>query len=236
MNVIGYRGSEGRGGDIDEEDTERREMMETERREARIMDPVHFIHLVPFRNFNEWAASALKQIYVVDEKCDRIDEMLEQCLGYRELYMELYTKSVLSGLIGMSLEVNTVNENHNPWRKHEHHIVLYNYEDTGTIVTEMSDFFNIEPMPHTSMDLKGNRSEGTCPNATLERFHECHDDTLKNMDAITDIRKELRRRREGDHKMKKILGEARRREGRVRPRVARREDDGDAEEGSPRRK
>ncbi|KAL3786057.1 hypothetical protein HJC23_003905 [Cyclotella cryptica] len=244
MNVIGYRGMELEEDDDvvvhEQKDEEKRKEFEKERslevQEAQNMDPVHFIHLVPFRNFNEWAASALKQIYVVDEKCDRINEMLEQCLGYRELYMELYTKSVLSGLIGMSLDVNTSSEDNNPWRKNEHHIVLYNYEDTDTIVTEMSNFFNMEPMPHTSTYLKGDRSEGTCPDATLERFHECHDDTLENMDAITDFEKELKRRRRDDHKMKKILGAARQREGRVRPKVRKQEDDGDDKDGSEERK
>jgi hypothetical protein len=59
---------------------------------------VHFIHLVPFRNCNELTTVALKQINVVDEECNRINEMLRQCLECREVYMELYTKSMLSRL------------------------------------------------------------------------------------------------------------------------------------------
>jgi hypothetical protein len=204
MNVIGYNGKD------DDDDQEK----ELEIKEAEDTDAMHFVHLVPFRNFNEWAASALKQIYVVDGKCDRIDELLEQCLGYRELYMELYTKSVLAGLIGMSLDVNTSDDD-NPWRKHEHHIVLYNYEDTSTIVSEMSTFFGIEPMPRTSADLKGKRSGGTCPEETLSAFHKCHDETLNNMDAIRDFDQELKRRKEGDRAMKKIVSDYRKKEGTV---------------------
>ena len=204
MNVIGYSGKD------DDDDHER----QLELKEAQELEPMHFVHLVPFRNFNEWAASALKQIYVVDGKCDRIDEMLEQCLGYRELYMELYTKSVLAGLIGMSLDANTSNED-NPWRKHEHHIVLYNYADTSTIVNEMSTFFGIETMPRTSANLKGVRSEGTCPAETLDAFHKCHDKTLNNMDVIRDFETELQRRKEDDRTMKKILSDFRQKEGKV---------------------
>ncbi|KAL3782085.1 hypothetical protein ACHAWO_005755, partial [Cyclotella atomus] len=204
MNVIGYSGK-------DDDDDEEKEL---EVKEAENTDTVHFVHLVPFRNFNEWAASALKQIYVVDGKCDRIDEMLEQCLGYRELYMELYTKSVLAGLIGMSLDANTSNDD-NPWRKHEHHIVLYNYEDTSTIVSEMSTFFGIDPMPRTSADLKGKRSGGTCPEETLNTFHQCHDETLNNMDAIRDFGQELARRKKEERTMKKILADFRKKEGKV---------------------
>jgi hypothetical protein len=203
MNVIGYSGKD------DDDDEEK----QSELQEAQNAEAVQFVHLVPFRNFNEWAASALKQIYVVDGKCDRIDEMLEQCLGYRELYMELYTKSVLSGLIGMSLDVNSSDDVDNPWRKHEHHIVLYNYEDTSTVVSEMSTFFGIEPMPRLSADLKGNRSEGTCPVETLNAFHKCHDETLSSMDAIRDFEEELERRKEGDRAMKKILADNRKKEG-----------------------
>ena len=202
MNVIGYSGK-------DNDDDEERE---SEVKEAQDAAPMHFVHLVPFRNFNDWAASALKQIYVVDGKCDRIDEMLEQCLGYRELYMELYTKSVLAGLIGMSLNANTSNNN-NPWMKHKHHIALYNYEDTSTIVTDTSNFFAIKPMPHTAKDLKGKRSAGTCPEQTLNTFHKCHDETLNNMDATRDFERELKKRKEEDRAMKHILHEHRQKEG-----------------------
>ena len=202
MNVIGYSGTEN-------DDDEERKLEASEAKEA-----MHFVHLVPFRNFNEWAASALKQIYEVDGKCDRIDEMLQECLGYRELYMELYTKSVLAGLIGMSLDVNVnISNDDNPWRKHKHHLVLYNYEDTSTIVTDTSNFFGIEPMPRTSKDLKGKRSGGTCPKETLNVFHDCHDESLNNMEAIRDFKEELKRRKQDDRLMKKILADNRKREG-----------------------
>jgi hypothetical protein len=199
-NVIGYSG---KTGDL---------VWELEKEEEKNTDPMHFVHLVPFRNFNEWAASALKQIYEVDGKCDRIEEMLEQCLGYRELYFELYTKSVLVGLIGRSLNDNASNED-NPWRKHNHHIVLYNYQDTSTIVTDVSNFFNIEPMPHTSKDLKGTRKEGTCPTDVLNAFHKCHDDTLIGMDAIRDFELETEKQKKKHRAMLKILSDHRKSEG-----------------------
>jgi hypothetical protein len=99
---------------------------------------------------------------------------------------------MLSGLIGMSFDVNALNDDYNSWRMNEHLIVLYNNEDTDTIITEMFDFFIREPMPHTSSNLKGNHSEEACLSATLERFHECHDKATINMDAIIDFKKELR--------------------------------------------
>jgi hypothetical protein len=219
MNVIGYSG-------------DKESEVQTEN-----MQPTHFVHLVPFRNFNQWAESALKQIYVIDGKCDRINTMLEEgCLGYRELYMELYTKSVLAGLIGMSLNMDT--SDNNAWRKNQHHIVLYNYEDTNTIVTEMSNFLGIEPMQRTKQDLKGVRSEGTCPAATLQKFHECHDETLSGMDAIVDLETELKRRKAGFRAMKKIEGDYRKKEGRTRSKIERERQKGhrwNEEEGSDER-
>ncbi len=140
-----------------------------------------FIHLVPFRNFDDWAASALKQIYVIDGQCDDIDNLLEQCLGYRELYMELYPKSVLALQIGMALNASKRGNTHN---LHQHHIVLYDYKQIDDIMKGMSDFFDVPSMPKTDQEAKKIRSEGTCPEKTLERFHECHDEALMKMDVI----------------------------------------------------
>lgn len=200
MNVINYDNTDGYDEDA------------SNKNDANTMDPHHFVHLVPFRNFNDWAASALKQIYVIDGNCDRIKEGLEQCLGYRELYMELYPKAVLSLLIGMAFRGNGMNDDESVWRQHEHHIVLYNYKDTDTIVTELSNFFDIEPMPQTDQKFKEVRDEGTCPNDVLERFHECHDETMKNMDAIRNFESENKRRRKDMVKMKQIISRARKRE------------------------
>ncbi|KAL7468439.1 hypothetical protein ACHAXS_008668 [Conticribra weissflogii] len=166
--------------------------------------PHHFVHLVPFRNFDEWAASALRQIYEVDEQCEDIDNLLEHCLGYRELYMELYPKSVLALQIGMALNRNNADPLGNMHDFHQHHIVLYDYKQIDDIMKKMSDYFDVPPMPKTDQEAKKIRTEGTCPEKTLERFHECHDETLMTMDAIVDLKQERKRRRDDMVLMKEI--------------------------------
>ena len=165
-------------------------------------DPIHFVHMVPHRKFDDWVASAIKQIYVIDGNCDRINKLLDHgCLGYRELYMELYPKSVLSLLIGMAFEANSKALS----SRDKHHIVLYNYKDVDNIVTEVSDFFGMDPLPRTNSNHKGQRAKGTCPAIISEKFHDCHDETLMNADAIQGMKAELRRRSTNDREMKRIM-------------------------------
>jgi hypothetical protein len=192
MNVIGYSGYN--KGISDEEESNINSIPMSalrveEKKDEPSMTALHFVHLIPFRNFNEWAESALKQIYEVDGSCDLINEILGKCLGYRELYMDLYTKTVLAGLLGMSLDSNknASKGSDKIWRRHEHHIVLYNFQDTDGILQKMSQLFHIESMPHTSAKYKGERSEGTCLDETLQAFHKCHDETLNSMDVIRDL-------------------------------------------------
>ncbi|KAL9190871.1 hypothetical protein ACHAXT_000577 [Thalassiosira profunda] len=149
-------------------------------------DAMHFVHMVPFRTFDDWVESAIKQIYTIDGNCDRIDRLLDECLGYRELYMELYPKSVLQLLTGMQFYANGKGLN----GKDKHHILLYNYRDVDEIVTERH---------------KEVRTEGTCPKEISEKFHACHDETLVGADAIRGLNAEKNRRRHDGMKMKKLL-------------------------------
>ncbi|KAL7542046.1 hypothetical protein ACHAXR_011460 [Thalassiosira sp. AJA248-18] len=163
-------------------------------------DPIHFVHMVPFRKFDDWVESAIKQISLSGD-CNRADKILEQCYGFRELYMELYPKSVLSLLIGMAFEANIKGLN----GRDKHHILIYNYKDVDNIVTEVSDFFGMDPLPRTSRTFKQERGEETCPKEISEKFHECHDETLMNANAIRGLEDEKIRREENDRGMKHIL-------------------------------
>jgi len=193
MTIINYEGPQESDDDSQNSDEEGVES-----------GPHHFVHLIPFRNFDEWAASALRQIYEVDEQCEDIDNLLEHCLGYRELYMELYPKSVLALQIGMALNRNNAVPLGNVYDAHQHHIVLYDYKQIDEIMKKMSVYFDFPPMPETDQEAKKIRAEGTCPDKTLERFHECHDETLMKMDAIVDLKKERKRRRDDMVLMKEI--------------------------------
>ncbi|KAL7541423.1 hypothetical protein ACHAXR_010910 [Thalassiosira sp. AJA248-18] len=163
-------------------------------------DPIHFVHMVPFRQFDDWVESAIKQIFTIDKDCSWVDKMLDQCYGYHELYMELYPKSVLSLLTGMAFEANDKGLN----GRDKHHILIYNYKDVDNIVTEVSDFFGMDPLPRTNQQHKQVRGEGTCPSEISEKFHKCHDETLMNVNAIRGLDDEKMRRKKNDRGMKHI--------------------------------
>mmetsp|Transcript_10940 Transcript_10940/g.23394 ORF Transcript_10940/g.23394 Transcript_10940/m.23394 type:complete len:519 (+) Transcript_10940:126-1682(+) len=188
MSVINYEGKEEGSNKSNEDDDER--------------EPFHFVHMVPFRNFDAWVESAIKQIHEIDgNKCDRIDKLLEEnCYGYRELYMELYPKMVLSLLIGMAFDANGKGIS----AKDKHHIMLYNYEDVDGVVAKVSHFFDMEPLPRTNKQYKASRGEGTCPKEISEKFHQCHDEALMSTDAIRDLKAERQRRKQNDRGMKSM--------------------------------
>ena len=166
--------------------------------------PFHFIHMVPFRNFDSWVESAVKQVFVIDGDCDRIGQLLDhKCLGYREMYMELYPKIVLALLTGMGFNAN--DKGLTGEGMSQHHIVLYNYQDTDAIMVETSRYFGIEPLARTDKQAKAERDEGTCPAHISEKFHECHDETLMTQDSIRLFRPERKRRAQEMREMKRAL-------------------------------
>ena len=180
-------------------------------------EPFHFIHMVPFRTYDEWVESAIKHIYTIDGHCNRINILLDECLGYRELYFELYPKSVLALLTGMTFNANgnkgiSRNGNKGISSKDKHHILLYNYQDVSTIVTTVSEFFDIDPMPRTEIrhKEKPGDDDGTCPAIISEKFHTCNDETLMKSDAIRNLKKEKERRKQDDRKLKTSIARMRR--------------------------
>jgi len=186
------------------------DVMNFEDREKGDREPYHFLHMVPFRKFDDWVDSAIRQIFFVDGHCDRVGKLLDQCLGYRELYMELYTKSALSLLISMTLRSN---QNGNS-SKDKHHILLYNYEDTESVVTQVSNLFGIDPLRRTDRKHKEKSRHETCPDSILigKKFLDCHDQTLLNSTVISDFAAEKKRRKKNDMTMKEFVYR-RRREG-----------------------
>ncbi|KAL3823723.1 hypothetical protein ACHAXA_007294 [Cyclostephanos tholiformis] len=164
-------------------------------------EPYHFLHLIPFRKFDDWVDAAISQIFYVDGQCERVDKLLDQCLGYRELYIELYTKSVLALLVGMTLNTN--------WdgnlSKDKHHILLYNYKDTDSIVSLVSNFFGMDSLQRTNRRHKERSSNETCPDSISKKFHDCHYETLLKTTVISNFDAEKKRRKANDIKMKRLV-------------------------------
>ena len=177
---------------------------EAKQEEKDSSPPLHFIHMVPFRNFDTWVESAVKQVFVIDGSCDRIGQLLDHnCLGYREMYMQLYPKIVLALLTGMGFNAN--DKGLTGEGRSQHHIVLYNYQDTDVIMVETSKYFGIEPLAQTDEQAKADRDEGTCPGHIADKFHECHDETLMTQDSIRMLRPERVKRAQEMREMKRAL-------------------------------
>ena len=171
-------------------------------------EPYHFLHLIPFRNFDDWVDSAIGQIFHVDGQCERVDKLLDKCLGYRELYMELYTKSVLTLLVGTTLRSNRVGN----LSIDKHHILLYNYKETDSIVSRVSNFFGMDSLQRTNQRHKERSSNETCPYSISKKFHDCHDDTLLKTIVISNFDAEKKRRTKDNMEMKKIVIHSRRKD------------------------
>ncbi len=176
-------------------------------------EPYHFIHMIPFRNFHEWVESAIKQIYSIDGSCSRVDKLLDHCLGYRELYFELYSKSVLSLLASMIFhsrfnEQQQQQDTSGNTSVDRHYLVLYNYKDTESIITQVSDFFHLPPLPRTNLRMKDHTSKsGTCHDSDViaEKFHNCHDEALLSYNDSSTLEDEKKRRMQNTRKMGQIL-------------------------------
>ena len=138
--------------------------------------PITFVHMFPFRNFNEWAESALKQIFVghSDAGCREACKRLDSCNGWLELDFEKYSKRTMASMI----DIMNVRDNE-LWN---HIFFLYDYRTVQTTLTLMSHAFHTPMLSYLDMTYKQNRREGSCPTESLQKFHDCFDKQL-----LTDI-------------------------------------------------
>ncbi len=169
-------------------------------------EPYHFLHLIPFRSFDDWVDAAISQIFHIDGQCERVDKLLDKCLGYRELYMELYTKSALTLLVSMTLHSNR----DGTLSKDRHHILLYNFKETDSIVSQVSNFFGMDSLQRTNRRHKERTSNETCPDSISKKFHDCHDETLLKTTVISNFAAEKKRRTKENKAMKTFVMDSRR--------------------------
>ena len=134
--------------------------------------PIAFIHLFPFRKYDEWAASATKQIFVGHSEagCNEAAKRLEKCDGWLELDFAKYSKQNIAQMIEL--------KNPRERQLHEHHFFLYNFSHVQPTLTRLSRSYQVPMMEYLDMQYKQSRRNGTCPIQTLERFHECFDNQL----------------------------------------------------------
>mmetsp|Transcript_3293 Transcript_3293/g.6651 ORF Transcript_3293/g.6651 Transcript_3293/m.6651 type:complete len:333 (-) Transcript_3293:204-1202(-) len=134
-------------------------------------DDAFFIHMFPFRNYDEWAISALKQQYVRsgNEGCSKLERLFfdQNCTQSRmEMDFRQYGKTYLAKY--KEYVVRRINE-----KNEGHSILLYHHHDLHDTLTFLSEFYNIPQLKGSNGHGKSSRPEGTCDNKLLKKFHEC---------------------------------------------------------------
>ncbi|KAL7471318.1 hypothetical protein ACHAXS_011647 [Conticribra weissflogii] len=148
--------------------------------------PAHFefIHLFPFRNFDDWSRSALKQIFVghSDAGCETTNDRLDSCASFLELDYSKYSKPAVAGMIrGQgNFNLNMLHHDNETHIGSIHHYFLYNSSQLLPTLVQMSNHFHLPMLPYIDMKYKQKREEGICSDLILQKFHDCFDEKLAN--------------------------------------------------------
>eukprot|EP00571_Detonula_confervacea_P007663 CAMPEP_0172321238 /NCGR_PEP_ID=MMETSP1058-20130122/42782_1 /TAXON_ID=83371 /ORGANISM="Detonula confervacea, Strain CCMP 353" /LENGTH=361 /DNA_ID=CAMNT_0013036687 /DNA_START=173 /DNA_END=1258 /DNA_ORIENTATION=+ len=138
---------------------------------------VMFIHMFPFRNYNEWAKSAMKQQYDRGREtgCDKTKSLLEKCKPSKmEIDFRKYHKTELS-----KFKEEVVQRMNN---KNEHHIfLLYHHRELNDVLKKLSDVYGIPLLPGSDGKGKDARPAGTCDAELLQMFHDCFSSELMEL-------------------------------------------------------
>ena len=136
-------------------------------------DDIEWIHMFPFRQYDNWAVSALKQQFDRggEKACNNVQAgFLDTCKPFNmELDLRQYTKSDLS-----RFKDNVVER----MNKHDekHTLLLYHHRDLDRIISLLSSLYYDDIPLLEGSDGKGklNRKAGTC-NASEQMLKQYHD-------------------------------------------------------------
>ena len=138
---------------------------------------VSFVHMFPFRQYDEWARSALKQQHDRggESGCKKAEKLLEECVPSRmEIDLRKYGKAQLSrfkeGVIKRMSE-----------RGERHVFVLYHHRELDETLERLSDAYGIPTLPGSDGRGKEDRPEGTCDERLLDMFHDCFSSGLMEL-------------------------------------------------------
>mmetsp|Transcript_14937 Transcript_14937/g.32419 ORF Transcript_14937/g.32419 Transcript_14937/m.32419 type:complete len:378 (-) Transcript_14937:2394-3527(-) len=150
-----------------------------------------FLHMFPFRNYDEWAVSALHQLAFRDardekgeEECQHMDTLLDQCLPHRryELDFAKYTKSILANIIKSFKRVRSSKRKEGV--DDRHHMLLYNYVHLDeTLAWLSSDDFGVQRLPGTAQQINSVRPDDSCKGEKkmMKKYHDCFSDELAGL-------------------------------------------------------
>ena len=142
-------------------------------------DDVMFVHMFPFRNYNEFAKSALKHRYDVEGNfgCSRVKSLLDECKpGRYELDLRKYSKTQLSRF--KEEVVQRMND------RNEHHIfLLYHHRELDSVLDKLSGVYDIPRLPGSNGTRNEVRPKGTCEDSEklLDMYHDCFSDELMEL-------------------------------------------------------
>lgn len=145
---------------------------------------LEFVHMFPFRNYDEWARSALKQQYdrSSEKGCNRTyDKLLRDCThDQMELDFRKYGKTELSKFKeGVVERMNRGNVTDS--QREYHTFILYHHRELDDVLERLSEVYGIPHLPGSDGHGKVKRPEGTCKEYILDKYHNCFSDQLTKL-------------------------------------------------------
>ena len=149
-----------------------------------------FLHLFPFRNYDEWTTSALQQLRFRDirdhgTECYETIRLLEECKAHKyELDFEKYTKSIVASVLKSYKFVQTrvgKDEMKMTSIQQHHTFLLYNYLYLHeTLEWLSSPEFGVTHLHGLDRKINSERPDETCKEEEwmLDMFHDCFSDQL----------------------------------------------------------
>ena len=155
---------------------------------------VLFVHMFPFRMYDEWARSALKQQYDArgSKGCNTAKSLLEECKHNRmEIDFRKYGKTELSKFKeGVVQRMNLYDDDDDDKKKgtmimndEQHVFLLYHHRELNRVLETLSVVYDQPLLPGSDGKGKEVRPEGTCVNDTklLQMFHDCFSSELMEL-------------------------------------------------------
>ena len=142
-----------------------------------VFNDTTFIHMFPFRTYDEWARSALKQAFDRGGQrgCDSASKLIDECVPSRmEIDFRKYGKTDLSKFKEVAVQrMNDYNESHI--------FILYHHRELEKVLQILSGVYNVPNLPGSDGHGKLKRPEGTCDDGILDRYHDCFSHQLMEL-------------------------------------------------------
>ncbi len=139
-------------------------------------DNTVFFHLYPFRNYDLWTISAMKQEYDRRGHCNKLQQLMYNCTDqHGELAFKKYTKTRMS--VDRPEVVHRIND-----IKEVHYTILYPYLEIHALLSVMNEVYQVGLLSGSDGTSHTVRPKnGTCDSAILDKYHECFTSKLTEL-------------------------------------------------------